>query len=152
MPPRLPLSLSRNWTDAFIGIPFHEGGRDVSGCDCGGLVLLVLRELAGVHARDVTVDYGAEHFRGTTIGRRRLEASIASALAEWRPVRPGEVLHPLDMLQFNIGGVPCHLALHVGPRAMLHVFHGSDSAIENPDSPKWSSRLVEVWRHADLDG
>lgn len=151
MPPRLPLSLPRNWTDAFIGIPFREGGRDVSGCDCGGLVLLVLRELAGVHARDVAVDYGAEHFRGST-GRRRLEAAIASALAEWRPVRPGEALHPLDMLQFHIGDVKCHLALHVGPRTMLHVIHGSDSIIDNPDRPMWSNRLVEVWRHAALDG
>lgn len=36
----------------YIGIPWKLGGRDLSGCDCYGLVLLVQRDLFGVFIPD----------------------------------------------------------------------------------------------------
>jgi cell wall-associated NlpC family hydrolase len=36
------------WAEPYLRIPFREGGRDIHGCDCWGLVRLVLAERAGL--------------------------------------------------------------------------------------------------------
>ena len=38
-----------SWWTKYLGIPFKHGGSDFSGVDCGGLVLLVMREEKGVN-------------------------------------------------------------------------------------------------------
>ena len=44
-----------SWSDKYVSppIPFKPRGRDFSGCDCGGLVLLALKDHFGIEARDV---------------------------------------------------------------------------------------------------
>jgi len=70
-----------NWTDRYIGIPFKEGGRDFSGCDCAGLVLLALREETGIQALDFT-EYERLDFAGMA-GYEKLSSLIERAMSEW---------------------------------------------------------------------
>ena len=104
-----------SWTDKYISppIPFVPRGRGFSGCDCGGLVLLVLKEEFGVVARDTEMEYEAAHFERMTHAKRAvLEEAIGDAMREWCPVGRDEV-RPGDMAVFAPKGVPSHVGVVV---------------------------------------
>lgn len=50
------------WHEKYIGIPFENGGRSFLGCDCGGLVLLMLKTERGIHAKDMLEVYERQEF------------------------------------------------------------------------------------------
>ena len=138
-----------NWSDKYIGIPFLEGGRDFNGCDCGGLVLLVLRCEKGIIGRDFT-SYELEDFRshrGLTLIGKGIDEVVAE---DWRPVdgKP----HSFDLLRFNTGKASCHVGIYVGDGRFLHVESGRGQIahLEYLNSLVWGPKLFAVCRHRAL--
>jgi hypothetical protein len=109
------------WSDKYIGIAFKDGGRDFSGCDCGGLALLILREEKGIVALDVNNLYTRRDFM-TREGQKNLEKAVAHCLAEWREVPAGEFPRPFDLALYRVPSESeCHCGMVVTPRRMIHV-------------------------------
>lgn len=117
------------WVAKYIGIPFKSGGRDEAGCDCYGLVRLVLEREFGVvlplyaNAYADALDHDA----------------IGALISQELPLLAGR---PLDGPDFGavglyrFSGKSCHLALCVGDGMILHARDGQNgSTLERLDAP-----------------
>jgi len=128
---------------AYVGIPRAPHGRDAQGCDCWGLVRLVLLEQRGIHLPSYAGDYTCD------AERAELARKMAQRLDEgpWRPVngRP----QPFDMLVFRVAGEGAHVGLALDGAWMLHV-HRVQSCIERHDRRPWATRHIATWRHEDV--
>lgn len=128
-----------NWTNDFIGIPQKDLGRDRDGCDCWGLVHLVLN----AHGRPVP-SYQEDYL--SVRERVEIEALIAEAktLPTWsRVVGPPQ---PFDVITFRRGALDGHIGVIVDRQRMLHVDRRAPSRIERFDISPWTNRHPSVWR------
>ncbi|MBE0598442.1 MAG: C40 family peptidase [Desulfuromonadales bacterium] len=124
------------WAAEYVGIPFAEHGRDRCGCDCWGLVRLVLAERFGVEVSDF------EAYRDSRDGAA-IEARIRAEQERWAAVSEPS---PGDVVVLRIAGRPHHLGVVIAPSVMLHVERGIDSCIESYDGPLWRNRIDGFWR------
>lgn len=137
------------WTDPYIGIPFVEGGRDFSGCDCGGLMLLVLRMEKGIIASDFNA-YSSADFRMRGGGYARLSAGVEDLMKEWVAVdRP----QPFDLVRYRYGRYPVHVGIWTGfsGQEVLHVEEaGQFARLIAFDDLHWRRNFIEFRRYKDL--
>lgn len=113
------------WADDYVGIRFKHGGRDAAGCDCWGLVRLVLHELAGI----LLPSYSEDDPDGWSIE--------GHAIAH-RKIVPPEIVKPLDVAilftPVRSGllwkSVPCHIGVFVDEKNILHVEEGFSSRVQ----------------------
>ena len=126
------------WVADYIGSPYLEHGRDRAGCDCWGLVRLVLSEQWGKVLPDLGSDYGAVE---ASITQRLI--SQTSALIEAEKVADYQ---PGDIVVLRVLGVPSHVGVIVGRWHFLHVQRGTDSAISRLDSSANAHRIEGVYR------
>ena len=135
----------RHWTDKYIGIPFVERGRDFNGCDCGGLVLLALKQELGVEALDFQ-EYEKAAFRRME-GYKMLGEGMRKVIkAEWLIVDKPK---PFDLVRFWYGRHPSHVGLYAGySNYFLHVEASAMFArLESLSSIAWGPRFFEFRRH-----
>jgi cell wall-associated NlpC family hydrolase len=141
---------SLRWTQAFIGIPHVDLGRDFKGIDCVGLAQLVYRDRAGIELPAFASGYldGPE--------RREVDAIIAGAPSPlWRLVSTdieARDLNELDIAAFRSAPYDIHIGIALRPGLMLHAARGDCSKIESYWTPLWRSRCLGFWRHVDLAG
>lgn len=136
------------WTDKYIGIPFLPGGRSSGGCDCGGLVLLALREEKGILASDFN-SYGRTEFRGMG-GLTKLGAGIETLMTEWLVVSEPAAF---DLVRYRYGRAPCHVGIYARPGKILHVEEKQAFArLMDFTDPVWRPRFIEFRRHRELMG
>lgn len=108
------------WTRGYIGIPFKARGRDRTGCDCWGLVRLVLCEQYGHNLPSFDDEYAALDVKGD-------EALIKTHLPDLlRLVRSPSCG---DIALMRIRGALSHVGLYLGDGFILHTDHGIDSSL-----------------------
>jgi cell wall-associated NlpC family hydrolase len=140
------------WAAEYIGIPFLERGRDRAGCDCWGLVRLVLAERFGIELPSHACDYDTvkDHGRiAELVGQGRHSQWIAV----WSPLSSG-LCHlpsaPGDVVLLRLSGLPIHVGLVVARGWMLHVEAKVDSILERFDGLEWRRRVLGIYRHVAL--
>lgn len=130
-----------HWVADYVGIPFVDLGRDRSGCDCWGLVRLVLAERFGV-----TLPCFSGNYSGTS---RRDMVELAAMVDAQRPlVDVVEVDQPQhgDIVLLRLAGHTGHVGLVVAPGWMLHTERDIDAIQERYDGPLWSHRVAGFYR------
>jgi murein DD-endopeptidase / murein LD-carboxypeptidase len=130
----------------YIGIPWRDRGRDRAGCDCYGLVWMVLREQCGIELPSYAADYATA---ADQIEIARMLAGECAARGE--AVTAGQENRG-DLIMLRIGRHECHVGLVVNPRLMLNVRRGVNSCLERYDAPMWRERVAGFWRPLQLGG
>lgn len=138
------------WTRDYIGLPWVEKGRDRGGCDCWGLLRLVLAEQFNVEVPNYDGSYE------DVDDCAELATLIAGGMGPWRDIWKPEIgagaagaaaaARDGDGLLFRMMGHPCHVGVVVATGWMLHVREGTASALERFDGMAWSRRLVGIYR------
>jgi cell wall-associated NlpC family hydrolase len=127
------------WVKNYIGIPFRSNGRTPEGCDCYGLVRLVLKEVYGVTLPELSGDYeDALNIRET----RSLFAENRPVLLAGRREEPEEGC----LAVITERGHPCHLGIYAGDGLLLHTLAKTGSVAQRITHPDLTGR-VEGYYH-----
>lgn len=121
------------WWEKYIGIPFAEKGRDLSGVDCWGLVRLVYKEQLGIDLPSYDREYADSN-------DREVLARLVNAEEEklWHhPEKP----QPFDVIIINMLGMPTHVGIVIDSSKMLHCLKGADTVCERFNGLKWSKKV-----------
>lgn len=128
----------------FMRIPFVSKGKSFSGCDCGGLVWLVYKEILGIELPDWT-----ELYSGTRIEHSlELCETVSTMLGENGVEVPFSERRPFDVVAFRVAGSPIHVGLVTTKRVFMHTMQGY-TRVEQArfDDPQWRDRVAGCFRH-----
>lgn len=128
------------WWQGYVGLPFVEKGRDVSGLDCWGLVRLVYARELGIELPSFDWCYHDTH--DTEAIGKHVEEQRAET---WRDVeKPRE----FDIVVLRMAGVPMHVGIVTRPPLMLHCAQGVNVSLERIDGLRWKNRVDGYVRHS----
>ena len=103
----------------FLGIPYRHGGRDKNGLDCLGLAYIFYKELGITLPTSDGLPYTADWYREDPERLWRGLLKIGS------PVDlKTELLEPLDLVYFQVGGAITHAGVMIDRHSFLHVMIG----------------------------
>jgi cell wall-associated NlpC family hydrolase len=128
------------WAGHYIGLPFHEHGRDRSGLDCWGLVRLVMAEQFNI----ALPSHAHEYERTTAVDK--ISALIERESVKWKIIATGQETCG-DVVVLRVRGKPMHVGLVLGDKHMLHIERGINSVIERYTGPHWSERIAGIYRY-----
>jgi cell wall-associated NlpC family hydrolase len=122
------------WVKKYIGIPFVSNGRTIGGCDCYGLVRLVLRNEYGVKLPELSDNYAdALNVRET-----------ARLFAEQLPVLAGEKIATAQekaVVVITEHGVAAHIGIVAGGGYILHTGIKTGSVCQRETHPGLRGRI-----------
>jgi cell wall-associated NlpC family hydrolase len=122
------------WIKKYIGIPFLSNGRTTKGCDCYGLVRLVLNNEYGASLPELSDDYtNAVNVKET-----------ARLFAEKRPVLAAKKIQaPQEgaVVIITERGVPAHVGIVAGGGYVLHTGVKTGSVCQRESHPGLRGRI-----------
>jgi len=125
--------------EKYIGIPYAEKGRDISGLDCYGLVRLIYKNEYKIDLPSFTADYDADD-------NTRIQDLFAQYKEGWETIdQPSEG----DVVLFRMMGIESHIGIVIDSSHFLHVREGRDSVIESFDNAKWSKRITGFFKYTE---
>jgi len=128
-----------SWVAKYIGIPFVSNGRTPEGCDCYGLVRLVLRNEYGVNLPELSDNYtDALNVKETA----RLFAENLPVLAAEKISGPEEKA----VVVITEHGVAAHIGIVAGSGFILHTGVKTGSVCQRSTHPGLRGRIEGYYR------
>ena len=130
-----------SWVKKYIGTPFVSGGRDFSGCDCYGLVRLILEKEYCIELPEFVGDYT----------NALAIAQTKKLFIEKVPVLCGKKIlipEPASVCLVVGCGCLCHVGLYAGGDYIIHCKSGTGTICERLGSPRLKGR-IEGWYRID---
>jgi len=122
------------WVKKYIGIPFASNGRSIDGCDCYGLVRLVLRNEYGVDLPELSDNYADA-----------LNVSETERLfSENLPVLAGEKIDTPEekaVVVITEHGISAHIGIVAGGGYILHTGVKTGSVCQRETHPGLRGRI-----------
>jgi len=123
-----------SWVYKYIGIPFVSNGREKNGCDCYGLVRLVLKNEYGIEIPELSNNYS---------DARNVEET-AKLFKEHRPVIAAERIPAPEERAIAVileRGVPAHIGIVAGREHILHTGAKTGSVCQRISHPGIRDRI-----------
>jgi cell wall-associated NlpC family hydrolase len=118
------------WLTEFIGVPYREGGYDLTGWACWGPVYEAYRR------RGITLPTYSEQSGRTPADQREINAMMARDVVRWIEVPLAEA-RLWDVLVFRLAG-RWHCGLVVDPPWFVHCLAKSKTTRERWDTRPWN--------------
>jgi cell wall-associated NlpC family hydrolase len=123
-----------SWTREYIGVPFTPHGRTMKGCDCYGLVRIVLEDRFGVTLPvfDTEYEFGDQDSE---------EAAIDSGLFHLPVIK---ILIPSlgDLVFLRYFGHTSHIGIYLGDNFILHTTPERNACLDSLASPLLAKRVM----------
>ena len=120
----------------YIGVPFVPLGRDMTGCDCWGLVRLFYQNELNIELPSYVYD---ESFNPEELNELAEKEKAAWAKVPLGEEKVGDVIL-LRLLNPHVG-----IVLKRG--TMVHIEKGIDSCVEKYNSSLWKKRIRGIYRY-----
>jgi len=127
----------KNFAEKYKGVPFVDQGRDPSGWDCWGPILMAFKTCFGVSLPDG---------EGYSYQEPKEAARILLEGAGEYPEIPLGAEKPGDVIIFK----PCHAALVVRRGWMLNCREQTGTVIERYDNALWQRLIVGIYRYEPI--
>lgn len=122
-------------------IPYVEGGRDLSGCDCWGLVILYYSHVYGFDMpKFEDIYYRSSVDYETTVESIEIEKNKLGIFEEQITPEQG------DIVLINARGRPLHMGIVLDNTDMVHTDKRHGVVIESYKGAKWVNRIVGFYR------
>lgn len=135
------------WVGRYVGIPFADNGHDRNGCNCWGLVRLVLLQEKGIELPSYAEISAADMLKAARAFRDDSQAE------PWRAVGRDAVA-AFDVALMHAmaedSRVPGHVGIMVSNSRVLHVWRATDAVHMAIDHPRIQTRVIGFYRHRDL--
>jgi len=130
----------RNIFAKYLNIPYKSKGRDFSGVDCYGLLLLIFKEEKNIILPDYTENKELREWYHTK------DVHVLDNIAKlWRPVK-NEEFKVFDVHNFlDEHHILSHVGINIGDFKFLHVLDDRFTEIGKIDV--WAKRLVFTMRY-----
>ena len=128
-----------NWVKNYIGIPFISNGRTKAGCDCYGLIRLILCNEYGIDLPELSNDYTSALNVSET---SRLFTKRLPVLAVKQILGPEEGA----VVIITEHGVPAHIGIVAGTGYILHTGIRTGSVCQKVTHPGLRGRIVGYYR------
>lgn len=122
----------------YIGIPFKLLGRTEKGCDCYGLVRLILMKEYGITLPLFDDGY-------SNIDDRQLASLVDAGLGTIKATKVDKPKEG-DLVILRYLGEAKHIALYIGYGAIIHTEEYKNAHIESLSSPFIARRVVGYYR------
>jgi len=120
------------WANKYIGIPYKDGGRDIDGLDCWGLVRLVYKN-------EYNIDLPSFNNEYIITDRERVNELFSQYREGWAiEDSPKEG----NVVLLRLFGEESHVGVLINSKQFLHVNHKTPAAIDSLDSIRWRNRIV----------
>ena len=128
------------WVKKYIGIPFVSNGRTFNGCDCYGLVRLVLQNEYGITLPLLSNDYSdALNVKETArLFAENLPVLTAGKLQE---AQDSFSLQRAVVAVITENGAAAHIGIAAGGGYILHTGKKTGSVCQKASHPAWLNRI-----------
>lgn len=125
------------WFAEYVGIPFKSLGRDLNGCDCYGLVRIVMLEQYNIDLPELlTYDNALDH------------ANITDVITNNIPLLSGKKVDSPEegaVVIFATQGLSSHIGLFVSDKLILHTTKNTGSVIESVNTPRIKNKIRGIY-------
>ena len=127
------------WTQKYVGIPFLSGGRTEMGCDCYGLIRLILQNEYDILLPELKSDYHALNAKETKL----LFSENIPLICGTKIESPEE---KAICLIRTTAGLLTHVGIYAGDGFIIHSRNRTGAVCERIFSPFLTGR-IEGWYH-----